>query len=280
MKTPNFSHPFAAGTLALFALLLAFVSPAVTALRAQDALPEEAERPTPLPRLLRYGALSAGAQLLDFNGSHTKSLTLYGGTLHGGFFLSRNPDSFFNKVLLTGDVGFFAGDNDDERVVASGAYSPPAGLPAYPGATERAVLKRNSKVSSLPIFLTLAYDFQFDEDIDIRIGPSLGATYFHVKNRIDARYDFYDAAGTFFGSEHRDSIGAGDTARRVPFDKSGSQFVFSYGVTVAATYNFSRYVSADLQYRFLGNTALDLGVERNYGTSFAHQLNLGLLIRF
>jgi opacity protein-like surface antigen len=245
-------------------------APAPAPVSASASAPKSALTVTELvsapKRPREFLGLAIGGQYYSFDGENTKGTILYGATLSGGGYLSKEK-SFFKNLLLTGEVGAYLGDWSDNVLNASGPYTPPSG-PSW-GATEQSLLKRKSEQFNVPVFLTLAYDFRLGDSFDLRFGPSIGFTFVSMKSKFDGTSTAYEPDGTYIGVTSRESE-----------SKSGSKVLFSYGLTLGLTWNLSQNWGIDLQYRLQGNSSLDLGIYRDYDTSVAHQLNLGAIYRF
>jgi opacity protein-like surface antigen len=275
---PNFLQnmkPFHSTKLALCALILGTSTLASNAAETTGSTAAKTAAPAPAtanapattssakpPR--QFAGVSVGGQLTDFSGDNTKGTFLYGATVQVGGHLSKNK-AFLKDLLLIADAGVYFGDWTDTLLDVRSAYTGPA-LPSWD--FERSTLKRKSEQVNVPVFLTLAYDFQIGESLSLRVGPSAGVTYVSMKSKFSLR----------------DEISSNDgTLMNVVTDaenKSGSKTLFSYGITLGASWAFTRNLGVDLQYRFQGSERLDLGPDRNYGASTTHQFNLGVSYRF
>jgi len=260
----------AAGIAGAFAGVAAFAPVAV----AQDYYYGGSIDDGPAGRKTEFVAVHAGGGLLSWTGGKSGNAFLYGANISGGGFLPVGG-AFLQNVIVSADAGIFAGGKTDtllNRTTAyngdAGAIDPQAGEDA--GLEQRQVVKRKNSFTLAPLLITAAYNFRLghNNEFDFRIGPTIGATFVSVKTTLDGHRDFLD---------NGDVLGTTD---REHWKKSGSKFILTYGATAGVNYNVNENLSLDLQYRFLANTTLDFGVQRDYGTPFSHQLTFGAVWRF
>jgi opacity protein-like surface antigen len=252
----------AAAAIALPATVFAQQAASEQPLPKAIALADPAGEPSSveLRRGREYVGISVGAQSINYSADNTKNILLYGLTLHGGGFLSKDRP-FLKNLLLSADIGIFIGDSTDKASYTSDYDDPNTGNLWNLQQTD--FLKRKTEQTSVPVLLTLAYNFDVADWLDIRLGPTLGATFVSMKSDFSGRVEV-DGQVT-----HSDSI-----------EKSASDLIFTYALTLGITLNVTRNFSIDIFARAGGNTALDFGESRNYGDSVFYGANIGVAWRF
>ncbi|MDR1818043.1 MAG: hypothetical protein LBR07_07760 [Puniceicoccales bacterium] len=305
--------------LALPALLatLAAAAPlnAAGAAETTGAAGDFAPSPAPTPRTSPgfYAGVAVGGQLVDWQ-HDSKSPFLYGATFTGGAAFFRNsPNPFLKNLLFTADVGAYFGDwkvgagGSPETVTGTnttyGSYTPDPNATGFIGdytgwqtrynatTSEFSSVRRKSEQTSVPLMLSAIYNFEFGDrkQFNVRVGPSLGLTYVSMKTTLTETLatttsvtgDILDDQGevvTLDDPQLRHS----NTVQGTPVRTSGSDsdILFTYGLTLGAWWRVTRQIDVGLQYRFLGTTGFDSKKAGNYGTSTAHQINLGASWRF
>jgi opacity protein-like surface antigen len=135
------------------------------------------------------------------------------------------------------------------------------------------VLTRKNDQFNLPVLATLAYELELGKNFNLRLGPSLGFTFVSIES------SFYGYNQISNENDPNDPNSNGKT-NEIRLKKSGSKAIFTYGATAGATWNITKRLHADFQYRLTGNEAVDFGFGRDFGKSIIQQANLSLGWRF
>jgi opacity protein-like surface antigen len=191
--------------------------------------------------------IAPSAQLLSPAGEFG-SKPLWGATLSvGGFLASEKP--FWSNVLFAGEAGFL-----------TGGFS--KNILDYHDSAGEARIDQKTDLTSIPVFLSLTYNFQLNENIAFRAGPTLGATFISRKSK-------------FSGAARE-----GDVWEYDSYSTSERRSFLSYGVALSGSWKFAENWNVDLQYRLTGNSALNSGESGASDSATSHQLNLGVRWNF